>query len=136
MDLATRLKQASEIFGNAEKVIKSSYRDDARPVPDWTLLQMPTLGIAVATVEYFTPEQIRAMATLDIAHRSTIEGGSLFIARTVYDSYLKRKNEAVGRQLGYCRNHNYILDGLSCDNLEQLRRVCTTAGKILEHEFF
>lgn len=147
MDLIARLKNASDGLYKAEEAMQPPYSVSSEPVPDWVLSHMPTLGIAVAIVGYFTPKQIEAMVALDVAHRSTIEGGSLDIARSVYNSYLKRENEAkvrsllkeneaLWRQRGICPNHNYILDGLSRDNLEQLHRVCTTAGKIVEHKFF
>lgn len=146
MDIVTKLKQASCIFYETEQEQMSLHRDFV-PIPERVLHYMPTLGIAVTIVEYFTPQQIQAMVMLDIAHRSTIKGASLSIARVVYDAYLKRENEArvrsllkeneaLWRERGFSRNHNYVLDGLSGDNLEQLRRVCTTAGNILEHRLF
>lgn len=140
VDLPTRLNEAASLIHTYRRdynkdPTKNRDRNEPRPMPSSVLAQIPTVGIAVTIIEYFPPESINALVQLRIAHPSTLQGGTLSIARKIYDHFRRREQDSYDKGQGK-GVHNYILDGVTDDNLEQLQRVCQTAGSILEHRLF
>ncbi len=123
MNLVERLEQAWEIFSTEYTRVGEITRYDRNksvPASSETLSQMSTLGIAIAVVRYFSPSQIEEFVEQNIAHPSTLRGGSLSSAVFAYKGYLAEPTQLK----------------LDNDDLEQLYRTCRTAKNIVEKGLF
>ena len=129
MDLTKRLEQASHTFSREYEGLMNSPagwdRNTEVKLSPEARREIPTLGIAVAIVDYFSRSNIEELVEKGIAHGSTYAGGSFPVARSVYTSYV-----------GLLQSSENPVLKATADHMEQLQRTCKTAKNIVEKGLF
>ncbi len=106
-------KQASESFFDLEKVAEQS--GGTTKLTKRNEKHMISLNFAIGVLNSLGRTKLEVYVTRGVIHNSTLDGGSLSIARSVSESYLLEGTRIF-----------------SADNYEQLGRICDSVHRVYE----